>query len=255
MICSILQQLHDAPSGSHLGVTKTLNKISSRFYWPGQRQDMENWCKSCQLCAARKSPARKRKAKLQTELSSHPFQRVAMDILGPLPQSVRGSKYILVIGDYFTKWMESFAIPNMEAVTVAEAFVFQFVSRFGVPDFLHTDQGRNFESALLKAVCSLLGVSKTRTSPYHPQSDGLIERFNRTLLSLLSMATRQDEQNWDLHLPLVMLAYRTSVQESTGCTPFELVLGREARLPVDVMYGLPPQTSPTEVNQYALIWI
>ena len=153
---------------------------------------------------------------------------------------------------YFTKWMESFAIPNIEAVTVAEAFVFQFVSRFGVPDFLHTDQGRNFESALLKAVCSLFGVSKTRTSPDHPQSDGLIERFNRTLLSLLSMATRQGEHNWDLHLPLMMLVYRTSVQESTGCTPFELVFGREARLQVDVMYGLPPQTSPTEVNQYAL---
>ena len=110
--------------------------------------------------------------------------------LGPLPQSERGSKYILVIGDYFNKWLEAFAIPNMEAVTVAEAFVFQFVSRFGVPDFLHTDQGRNFESALLKAVCTLLGVSKTRISPYDPKSDGLIERFNRTLLSLLSMATR-----------------------------------------------------------------
>ena len=124
-----------------------------------------NWCKSCELCAARKSPPRKRKAKLQTELSSHPFQRVAMDILGPLPQSVRGSKYILVIGDYFTKWMEAFAIPNMEAVTVAEAFVFQFVSRFGVPDFLHTDQGRNFESALLKAVCTLLGSVRLGLAP------------------------------------------------------------------------------------------
>ena len=245
MVRSILQQFHDAPSGSHLSVAKTLNKISSRFYWPGQRRDVVNWCKSCELCAAHKSPPRKRKAKLQTELSSHPFQRVAMDILGPLPQSVRGSKYILVIGDYFTKWIEAVAIPNMEAVTVAEAFVFQFVSRVGVPDFLHTDQGRNFESALLKAVCTLLGVSKTRTSPYHPQSGGLIERFNRTLLSLLSMATKQDEHNWDLHLPLVMLAYRTSVQESAGCTPFELVFGRDARLPADVMYGLPPQTSPT----------
>ncbi|KAL5502410.1 hypothetical protein EMCRGX_G009180 [Ephydatia muelleri] len=146
--------------------------------------------------------------------------------------------------------MEAFAIPNIEAVTVAEAFVFKFVSQFGVPDFIHTDQGRNFESALM---CTLLGVSKTRISPYDPKSDGLIERFNRTLLSLLSMATRQDEQNWDLHLPLVMLAYRTNVQESTGCTPLNMhVFGREARLPVDDMYGLPPQTSPTEVNQFAL---
>ena len=100
-------------------------------------------------------------------------------------------------------------------------WIFQFVSQFGVPDFIHTDQGRNFESALM---CTLLGVSKTRISPYDPKSDGLIERFNRTLLSLLSMATRQDEQNWDLHLPLVMLAYRTNVQESTGCTPLNMYL-------------------------------
>ena len=143
---SILQQLHDAPSGSCLGVAKTLNKITSWFNWPGQRRDVVNWCKSCEL------PPRKQKAKLQTELSSHSFQRVAMDILGPLPQSVRGSKYILVVGDYFTKWMEAFALPNMKAVTVAEAFVFQFVSRFGVPDFLHIDQSWNFESELLRAV-------------------------------------------------------------------------------------------------------
>ena len=106
MVCSILQQLHDAPSGSHLGVAKTINKISFWFYWPGQRRDVVNWCKSLgELCAARKSPPRKQKSKLQTELSSHPFQWVAMDILGPLPQSVTGSKYILVIGNYFTKWM------------------------------------------------------------------------------------------------------------------------------------------------------
>ena len=211
-----------------------------------------NWCKSCELCAARKSPPRKQRAKLQTELSSHPFQRVAMDILGPLLQSVRGSKYILVMGDYFTKWMEAFDIPNMEAVTVAEAFVFQFVSQFGVPDFLHTDQGRNFESALLMAVCTLLGVSKTRTSPYHPQSDGLIERFNRTLLSLLSMATKQDEHNWDLHLLLVMLAYRTSVQESKGALPLNLYLEEKLSYLLMLCMVYPPQTSPIEVDQYAL---
>ena len=92
------------------------------------------------------------------------------------PLTDRGNKYILVLGDYFTKWVESFPIPNMEAKTIANMFVGHFVSRFGAPDVLHTDQGRNFESALFKEVCLLLGVHKTRTTPYHPQSDGLVER-------------------------------------------------------------------------------
>ena len=112
---------------------------------------------------------------------------------------------------------------------MAELFVSRFVCQFDVPDVLHTDQGRNFESALLKEVCQLLGVVKTRTTPYHPQSDGLVERFNRTLLNLLSMAASENERDWDLHIPMVMMAYRTSVQESIGCTPLYLMFGRELR--------------------------
>ena len=250
-IGSVLQQLHSSPSGGHLGIFKTLEKVRSRFYWPGQRHDIEDWCRACELCAARKSPPWSNRAPMQQVLAGGPFQRVAMDILGPLPLTDRGNKYILVLGDYFTKWVESFPIPNMEAKTIANMFVGHFVSRFGAPDVLHTDQGRNFESALFKEVCLLLGVHKTRTTPYHPQSDGLVERFNRTLLDLLSIAAREDEQNWDLCIPTVMLAYRTSVQESTGCTPYFLLFGREARLPVDVMFGLPPSVTPQPVHQYS----
>eukprot|EP00731_Ephydatia_muelleri_P033154 Em0025g110a len=249
LVKTILQECHDSPSGSHLGMTKTLEKIRSRFYWPGQRKDVEDWCKGCEMCASRKSPSTKRRAPLQSDLTGCPLQRVAMDILGPLPLTDRGNKYVLVVGDYFTKWVEAYAMPNMEAGTVAELFVSRFVCQFGVPDVLHTDQGRNFESALLKEVCQLLGVVKTRTTPYHPQSDGLVERFNRTLLNLLSMAASENERDWDLHIPMVMMAYRTSVQESTGCTPFYLMFGLEGRLPADVMFRLP--SSPMQVNKYA----
>ena len=189
---------------------------------------------------------------MQADLPSGPFERVAMDILGPLPITTRGNKYILVVGDYFTKWVESFPLASIEAEKVAEVFVHQFVCRFGTPNILHTDQGRNFDSALVKAMCKLLGIKKTRTTAYHPQSDGLIERFNRTLLNLLSIAAREDTCNWDSYIPLLMFAYRTSVQESTGCTPYQLVFGREVRLPIDVMFGLPPHDPPTEINKYAM---
>ena len=114
-----------------------------------------------------------------------------MDILGPLPKTPQGRKYILVVSEYFPKWKEAYPLKNMEATSMARAFVNVFVC---VPEFLHTDQGKNFESALMKEICQLLGLKKTQTqtTPYHLQSDGLVERFNRTVLDMLSMAVQQD---------------------------------------------------------------
>ena len=158
-----------------------------------------------------------------------------MDILGPLPQSDKGNRYILVIADYFTKWAEAFPIPNQEAKTVAEVFVTEFVLRFGAPRTLHTDQGRNFESELFRHVCSLLDIHKTRTTPYHPCSDGLVERFNRTLTTMLSNFVNSNQSDWDVILPYVMMAYRSSVQSSTKFTPYEAVFGHQIVLPVDLL--------------------
>ena len=251
-IPEVLTALHDSPGAGHLGVAKTLARAQSRFYWPGQRRDVEDWCRSCTKCASRKSPTHPNHALLQTELTGTPLQRVAMDILGPLPETERHNKYILVISDYFTKWAEALPIPNMYAETVAREFVHHFVCQFGVPEHLHTDQGKNFDSTLVKEVCRLLGIDKTRTTAYHPQSDGLVERLNRTILNMLSTVLEEDIWDWDLKLPLIMLAYRTSVQETTGASPFSLLFGREARLPVDVMFGLPPGETSTSPSQYAL---
>ena len=110
-----------------------------------------------------------------------------------------------------------------------------------MPVSLHTDQGKNFEAARFKEICQLLGMKKTRTHHYLPQSDGLVERFNRTVLDILSMAVQQDEHGWDLLLPRVMLTYRTSVQETTGTTPFSLMFGCEPRLPEDIMFSSPAE--------------
>jgi len=253
LVPTTLEALHDHSTAGHLGITKTLQKIRSRFYWPGQRRDVEDWCRACDGCASRKRLPKPNCAPLQSDHVGVPLQRVAMDVLGPLPVSEKGHKYILVVSDYFTKWTEAYPMPNMEAATVATLFVHNFVCRFGAPDFLHTDQGRNFESTLMSEICKLLGIVKTRTTPYHPQSDGLVERFNHTLLTMLSIVAKDREQDWDLHLPLVMMAYRTSVQESTGATPFSLMFGREARLPIDVMFGPPPGEELTSSSQYAFL--
>ncbi len=139
---------------------------------------------------------------------------------------------------------------DMEATTVERIMVDEFFCRYGMPDCLHSDQGRNFEFNVVREMCSLLGITKTRTTPYHPQSDGLVERLNRTLLAMLSIAAGEDECNWDLHLPKLMFAYRTSVQETTRSTPFSLMFGREVKLPIDLMFPLPEQP-PTSHTQYA----
>ena len=165
-----------------------------------------------------------------------------MDIVGPFPKSDQGKKYVLIISDYFTRWTEAYPISNQEAVTIAETLVKEYICRYGVPQYLHTDQGRNFESKLMKEVCELLGIKKTRTSPYHPQSDGMVERFNRTLEAMLSKYVSDNQRDWDVHLPLVMMAYRSSVHEATTFTPYFMMLGRETCLPVDIMLG-------THVNQ------
>ena len=134
----------------------------------------------------------------------------------------------------------------MDALSIASVFVGEFVSRFGAPESLHTDQGRNFDSKLFKDVCTLLGIKKTRTTAYHPAGDGLIERFNQTLERLLSHYVDQNQRNWDVQLPAVLMAYRTTEQSSTGYTPAYLLFGRELCLPQDVAHGLPRAEGVTE---------
>jgi len=167
-----------------------------------------------------------------------------MDIVGPLPRTARGNAYILVVGDYFTKWVESYAIPDHTAQTVAERFVEEFVCRYGVPARVHTDQGADFESHLFKHICKLLDIKKTRTAPYRPCSDGFIERANRTIQQILAMLVNEARDNWDDHLPYVMMAYRATAQDSTKLTPNRLMLGREVSLPLDIMMGPPPEEGP-----------
>ena len=139
-----MSQVHDSPTGDHMGVAKTLEKLQQRFYWVKQRSTVEEWCKKCDLCNSRKSPPKKRCAPLQPIQINDPLKCVAMDILGPLPTTVRGNKYVLVVGDYFTKWTETYPMPDSEATTVARLLVNEFICHFGVPEQLHTDQGRNF---------------------------------------------------------------------------------------------------------------
>ncbi|KRX42021.1 Gypsy retrotransposon integrase-like protein 1, partial [Trichinella sp. T6] len=223
----VLQSMHDSRYAGHLGERRTLARVRSRFYWPGMSGDVHTWCRTCTQCARRKGPTKNNRAPMQAMAAGYPLQRVGMDILGPLEKTPSGNRYVLVLTDYFTKWTAAFPLANMEASTVAKVLVEKYVAYFGAPDCLHSDQGRSFEASVVLEMCRLFGIKKTRSSPYHPQGNGQAERFNRTLLDMLSIMVDGNPGQWDDMLPFVMLAYNSSVHESTGVTPAIAMLGRE----------------------------
>uniref|UniRef100_A0AAZ1X8S4 Gypsy retrotransposon integrase-like protein 1 n=1 Tax=Oreochromis aureus TaxID=47969 RepID=A0AAZ1X8S4_OREAU len=243
----VLELVHGSVGAGHYGNAKTLRRLRGRFYWPGCRRDVELHVHCCDTCTAQKGPTQRSTAPLQQYLVGAPMERV--DVLGPFPVTESGNRYVLVVMDYFTKWPEAYAVPDQSATTTAERLVEEMFACFGVLAELHSDQGRNFESKVFGEICRQLGVEKTRTTPLHPQSDGLVERFNRTLATQLAILTSRHQRDWDRYLPLVLWSYRTAVQESSQCTPAALMFGRELRTPVDLVFGSPPPSRRLTVGQ------
>ena len=232
-----LRDLHEGAIGGHLGEEKMLNKLKERFYWPGCTEAVKDWCRTCIRCTTRKTAAPKRKAPLQSLRAGYPMQIVCVDIMGPLPETEDGCKYVLVASDCFTRWVEVYGIPNQEATTVAKKLVDEMFCRFSPPEQLHSDQGRQFESELVKEICVLLQIRKTHTTPYHPQCNGMVERFNRTLLDMLATTIDNHQADWQHHIRKLCLAYNSSIHSTTGFSPFFLMFGRQVKLPIDLMYG------------------
>ena len=248
----VLQSNHSSPMSGHLGIKKTLSRIQRSFYWHNLKQSVRLFIANCVVCGARKRPTSKPRAPLGEYRVGAPMDRVALDILGPFPVSNKGNRYVLVVGDQFTKWIEAYAIPDQSALTVATVVVHEFIARFGTPLEMHSDQGRNVESNLFQNVCKLLDISKTRTTPYHPSSNGMIERFNQTLVNMISSFVDKRQQNWDEHLSLLTSAYRSAVHESTGYSPNLLMLGREVRTPIEIALGVDrPDTDLRDHDEYA----
>ena len=247
---------HTLPWAGHLGRNKTYMRISARFYWPSMYSDIQNYCSTCpvcqQSCAVRKSD---RALLHPLPVISTPFRRVAMDIVGPLVKSSSGCQYILVLSDYATRFPEAFPLRTITAPVVLRALV-QFFSRVGIPDEILTDQGTNFTSRLMHLFNQQLGISAIKTTPYHPQTDGLVERFNQTLKKMLQKFVTDTGKDWDRWLPFVLFAYREVPQASTGFSPFELLYGWDVQGPLDLLRKEweAPSTKPNDRNivQYVL---
>ena len=202
--------------------------------WPGVAKDVKELCASCPICQ-KDGPAVTTKAPLHPlPVMKEPFARVAMDVFGPLSRTKTGNKYILVLMDYSTKWPEAFALRNVTTETVVNCLV-EVTARIGVPEKLLSDNGSNFISKVMQQYCKVTGIKQIRTYPYHPQTDGMVERFNSTLKRLLRKLTQDPKVEWDRCLPHVLWAYRGTVHKTTGFSPYDLLFGKEMRMPLDQM--------------------
>lgn len=239
----VLFLCHSSRIAGHLGIEKTTEKCRQKFYWPGMTKDIALYVKGCAVCNRSKHSVRHPKANMKLYHAGQPIERVHIDFLGPFVVSSQNNRYILVISDQFSKWVECIPLPNQTASTVAYHLFKHFIANFGCPYYLHSDQGRQFESSLFTSLCQLLEIVKTRTTPYHPQSNAECESKNRLILQLIRVYVEGKATDWDWYLPFLNFTLHTTVNRTTGFTPAMLLFGRELTMPFDLLFDCSPPKS------------
>ena len=249
LVNEILYSMHDDITSGHLGCDKTFDKISTNYFWPGMRADIKQYVDSCETCQMRKRSKNNKLGHLNPIDISSPFHMMGIDFVGPLTETYSGNKHVIVCVDYFTKFAVTKAVRSATAEAIADFFVEEIVLRYGAPVKLLSDRGTQFTSNLNKEIFKLLNVKHLKTTAFYPACNGLTERLNQTIISMLSMYVSHNKKDWDLILPYVTFGYNSSVQSSTKFSPNELVFGRNPLLPTDINLGVRNE-SYQDVNAY-----
>ncbi|CAC5408224.1 unnamed protein product [Mytilus coruscus] len=254
IVHTIFWYLHDTRTAGHLGIKKTHEKAKlSPFYWIHMQESVTQYVNQCEICGERKNPPNKKRHLLKSYNVGVPFERIATDIACPFPITDDNNRYILVVGDYFSKLTEAYPMPDIQAKTVANIIFRAWIKRYGCPMEIHSDQGKQYESTLFKELCTMLEINKTRTTPFHPRSDGMIERMNRSINDMLLKYIKSHQKDWDLCLDFIMMAYNSTPHESTGISPYKLVFSQEMSLPIDIITEQIDEMLP--VPKYASTYI
>ena len=234
----VMRMAHESLFGGHLGINNTLAKVRTQFFWPGMCEDVANFCRSCDVCQKTVSKGRVPKAELgRLPTIEVPFQRIAIDLMGPFTPSERKHTYILTIVDYATRYTEAIPLKSITTVDVAEALVTLY-SRVGIPQEVMSDLGPQFVSDLMKEVCRLLSIRQLTSTRYHPMCNGLVERHNEMVKTTLKRLSTDRPRDWDRYLPALLFAMREIPCSSLGFSPFELLYGRHVRGPMEVLREL-----------------
>ena len=252
----LLLWAHDHPTAGHCGREKTSYRLNTRVYWDSMRKDINRYVQSCQLCQQYKYSNQAMASSLQMHIVRQPWHTIGVDIMGPYPPTQRQKQYVLVVVDYFTRWVEIFSLRSTTSSDIARILIDEIVCRWGCPTYILSDNGRQFVSDLFTEICSSLGIATKTTSNYHPQTN-LTERVNRNLKPMIAQYAQENPHSWDKHLSKLALSIRTSVNETTGETPAFLNFGRDPKLPIDLLLANPRQDAPsvplphsTEIEQY-----
>ena len=249
LVPRVLQELHGDPSSGHFGAHRTLQRAESMCYWPFMNKEITDFCNTCTACESFRLPNPKYQAPLQPISTTRPLEMVFADI-AELPITRRGFRYILVVTDHFSKYVNIYPMKDQTASTIGKHLFDDYVKEHGVPEILHTDQGRQFESRLVQELCNKLGIKKSRSTSYHPQGAGIVERCNRTIKDQLAKYISDQGGEWDTHINQLQLAYNTSTHSTTGLTPYFVMHGREARIPASITCSSPPPLMGSSMLEY-----
>jgi hypothetical protein len=233
-VAEVLEKMHDHPLSGHLGYDKTLSRVAWRFWWPAMCKDIEAYCRSCKACQQVKGGLARRAGLLNPIPPAGKLERFMADIAGPFPETRGNLKWILTISESLTRWCTAVPMKDTMAKTIARHFKREIIDRFGVPREVLTDRGANFIAAFEQHLTPRFGIHHVKTTAYHPQSNGVSERFHRTLNNMLAIYIgEQRHTRWADYLPEVCLAYQSAVHSSLGISPFELMYGTKMRMPGD----------------------
>ena len=235
----ILYSMHDDKISGHVGFIKTLYKTQERFFFPKMPKVVRKYVRSCKICQAKKTDSGPIKGELQQITSNEPYEIVGVDILGPLPITKNRNKYIILCIDYFTKYLEGQAIKKADSENTADFLIEKIILRHGCIMKILTDRGTNFCSDITETIFNAFKIKHIKTSSWHPQTNGLVEKSCGIISQMLAMYVKGDQKKWDLFLPYLLFAYNTARQETTKHSPFRLMYGRDARIPIDLNLQLP----------------
>ena len=237
----IIKECHDSTVGGHRGESTTLNRIRERFYWRGMREEVRNYVKACESCQKRKLTRVKTKMPMRiTDTPIRTFEKIQIDLVGPMPITESGNQYMLTWQDCLSKYSGAIPLAKIDSSHIAIALVENLICIFGCPEAIQTDQGSQFISNIMDNIAKIFKIRQFRSSAYHPQSLGSLERSHHTFVEYLR--NYSERSNWDQWLPHAIFSFNTSIHESTGMTPHEVVFGRKVRFPSEFADEQVPMT-------------